>query len=55
MNIHPNTTLTALILALVVMLTNIGLTYFGIIGTVSCAITNAAPQLQAAAASAVKP
>jgi len=53
MNIHPNTTLTASILALVVVIANVAIAYFNITGTIACTLTNAAPQIQAAAAAAV--
>ena len=53
MNMHPDTKLTAAVLAIVVVITNVLLAYFNITGTVSCQLSNAAPQLQAAAASAI--
>lgn len=53
MSLHPDTKLTAAVLALVVVLVNVALAYFNITGTLTCELTNAAPQLQAAAAAAV--
>lgn len=50
---HPNTKLTASVLAIVVFLTNILLTYFNITGTITCDLKAAAPEMQAAAAAAV--
>ncbi len=50
---HPNTTLTAAVLALVVVIANVAIAYFNISGTIACTLTNAAPQMQAAAAAAI--
>lgn len=53
MTTHPNTTLTASILALVVVVANVAIAYFNISGTIACTLTNAAPEMQAAAAAAI--
>lgn len=53
MNIHPDTTLTAGVLAIVVLIANVAIAYFNITGTIACTLANAAPTMQAAAAAAV--
>ncbi len=53
MTLHPDTKLTALVLSLVVLLTNVALAYFNITGTLTCSLAAAAPQMQAAAAGAI--
>lgn len=53
MNIHPNTTLTTAVLVLATTLVNVAMAYFNITGQISCELTNAAPQMQAAAAAAI--
>jgi hypothetical protein len=53
MNLHPNTTLTTAVLVIASALMNIGMAYFNITGQISCDLTAAAPQMQAAAAAAI--
>lgn len=53
MTLHPNTTLTAAILVIASAALNIGMAYFNITGSIACTLTNAAPAMQAAAATAI--